>query len=560
MYQALYRKWRPRGFDDIVGQEAITGALLCQINANRIGHAYLFTGTRGTGKTTCAKVLAKAVNCENPGSRGPCGECPCCLGIDNGTMLDVTEIDAASNNGVDDVRDLRDETVFRPGRCRYRVYIIDEVHMLSIQAFNALLKILEEPPSHVIFILATTEIHKVPATILSRCQRFDFLRIAQNIIKQRLLKIAEAEEISLEDDAAALVAVLGDGSMRDALSLLDTCAALGGIIDEERVRTMAGVTDKNHLFSLGEAVAKADVGAVVTQITALRERSIDIKRLCEELVAHYRNCLLAIVDSSGSLLDFLPEDEKERYLLCTKGQSEATCIRAVRRLAEALDKMGRSPNPRVELELAMFDIALLAQNTAVQTLPQKTVQSGEAPAMAERVEQVAVVQEQSTREQEQTTEHENGSQENEPLAERTNDNSPLPSFQELPVSAEEENEPAKQPEPFSLWPQVVEQIGKTDSMVYSFVKKTDAYFDGKRVLLDGGDVFLEFMRANTKVSEVIKAAIQTVSGTRYGIGPYLKKPKEQPLLETTRQTLAEWQEKGVPIEYEKKEDQKGDKI
>ena len=239
MYRALYRKWRPQRFEDVVGQRAIVTALKNQITANRVGHAYLFTGVRGTGKTTCAKIFAKAVNCLHPVNGDPCGECEICKGIDNGSILDVVEMDAASNNGVDDIRDLRDETAYTPSACKYKVYIIDEVHMLSTAAFNALLKTLEEPPAHVIFILATTEIQKVPATILSRCQRYDFTRIGPEDIARRVEYIAGEEKLELSPDGAELIARLADGALRDALSILDTCAGVTAKIDADVVRRMA---------------------------------------------------------------------------------------------------------------------------------------------------------------------------------------------------------------------------------------------------------------------------------------------------------------------------------
>ena len=235
MYRALYRKWRPQRFADVVGQTAIVTALQNQISAGRIGHAYLFTGTRGTGKTTCAKIFAKAVNCLDTSSPDPCGECEICKGIDSGSVMDIIEMDAASNNGVDDIRDLRDEVAYLPSVCKYKVYIIDEVHMLSTAAFNALLKILEEPPEHLMFILATTELHKVPATILSRCQRFAFRRILPREIVGRLNYIAEQEGIDLRPDGAELLAHIADGALRDGLSLLDQCAASGGTVDARAV-------------------------------------------------------------------------------------------------------------------------------------------------------------------------------------------------------------------------------------------------------------------------------------------------------------------------------------
>ncbi|WP_370794880.1 DNA polymerase III subunit gamma/tau [Gemmiger sp.] len=258
MYRALYRKWRPQRFADVVGQAPIVTALQNQIAAGRIGHAYLFTGTRGTGKTTCAKIFAKAVNCLDHSSPDPCCQCEVCKGIDSGAIMDIIEMDAASNNGVDDIRDLRDEVAYLPSVCRYKVYIIDEVHMLSTQAFNALLKTMEEPPEHVIFILATTEVQKVPVTILSRCQRYDFARITADDIAGRLRYVAEQEKIDLDPNAAQLIGRLADGAMRDALSILDTCAGVDNKVDEALVRRMAGVTDRGYLFEISDAIAARD--------------------------------------------------------------------------------------------------------------------------------------------------------------------------------------------------------------------------------------------------------------------------------------------------------------
>ena len=293
MYRALYRKWRPQRFEDVVGQRAIVAALKNQVAAGRVGHAYLFTGVRGTGKTTCAKIFAKAVNCLHPTNGDPCCSCPVCRGIDDGSILDVVEMDAASNNGVDDIRDLRDETAYTPSTCSYKVYIIDEVHMLSTAAFNALLKTLEEPPAHVIFILATTEIQKVPATIRSRCQRYDFTRISPEDIAGRVAQVAAAEQLSLTEGAAGLIARLADGALRDALSILDTCAGVTDKIDEAAVRRMAGVTDRSYLFRMSDAIAAQDAPAALAELAALRQQSVDVKRLTEELIAHYRSLMLA---------------------------------------------------------------------------------------------------------------------------------------------------------------------------------------------------------------------------------------------------------------------------
>ncbi len=610
MYKALYRKWRPQTFRDVVGQEAITTALTSQIEAGRVAHAYLFCGTRGTGKTTCAKVLAKTVNCEAPTEDGPCGVCPCCVGIENGSILDVIEIDAASNNGVDDVRDLRDETVYRPGRCKYKVYIIDEVHMLSTAAFNALLKILEEPPSHVIFILATTELHKVPATILSRCQHFDFTRIPADKITARLLEVAEKEGIPLTAGAAGLIAVLADGAMRDALSLLDTCAAFGEEVDDALVRRMAGVTDKSYLFALSEAAAAGQLHSLLALVAELRERAIDVKRLTEELVGHYRNFLLAAAKPDGSLLGFLPADEREKYLAGASGLGDGHCVLALHRLADALERMSRSQDPRVELELALFDLAQTSAATPVlggqgRGAAVETNFRGAPPMGTTPVQSSVDAQPNSSS---FNSEHNSGapgqspltplaekggatapaldvpinrqgsppndavspkmapspqppshssqpsppplSQPSPPSAPSQPPSSPASAEPPPPVNTGEAEETESEAEVFAPWPQVVEQISKADPMVYSYIKTTTGYFNGRRILIEGGDLFMEFIRSDKNVSEVIKAAIHAVTGMRYGIGPYKREKAGESPADTTRKTLAEWEQKGVPIEYE----------
>ena len=303
MYRALYRKWRPQRFEDVVAQHGTVTALRNQVAAGRVGHAYLFTGVRGTGKTTCAKIFAKAVNCLNPHDGDPCCQCSICRGIDDGSILDVVEMDAASNNGVDDIRGLRDETAYTPSECRYKVYIIDEVHMLSTAAFNALLKTLEEPPAHVIFILATTEIQKVPETILSRCQRYDFARIVPEDIARRVEYIAGEEHLQLTTEGAELISRLADGAMRDALSILDTCAGVTSQIDASVVRKMAGVTDRSYLFRISDAIAAQDGATALACLAQLRQQdSVDIKRLTDELIAHYRALMLAALPGGQALL------------------------------------------------------------------------------------------------------------------------------------------------------------------------------------------------------------------------------------------------------------------
>ena len=365
MYRALYRKWRPQRFADVVGQAPIVTALQNQIAAGRIGHAYLFTGTRGTGKTTCAKIFAKAVNCLDHSSPDPCCQCEVCKGIDSGAIMDIIEMDAASNNGVDDIRDLRDEVAYLPSVCRYKVYIIDEVHMLSTQAFNALLKTMEEPPEHVIFILATTEVQKVPVTILSRCQRYDFSRITADDIAGRLRYVAEQEKIELDPNAAQLIGRLADGAMRDALSILDTCAGVDNKVDEALVRRMAGVTDRGYLFEISDAIAARDSVAALEKIAALRQQSVDMRRLCMELAGHYRNLMLCALPGGTSLLTGTSPEEEAAYLQ-RKDFPQADAIRAINAFGSALEKMSRGTDQRIELELAVFSLTQPMAATPVQ--------------------------------------------------------------------------------------------------------------------------------------------------------------------------------------------------
>ncbi|MDR0861982.1 MAG: DNA polymerase III subunit gamma/tau [Oscillospiraceae bacterium] len=299
-YQALYRKYRPRTFDEVAGQEHITSTLSAQVRDGKTSHAYIFVGTRGTGKTSCAKILARAVNCERPVNGNPCNECDSCRGIENDTLHDVLEMDAASNNGVENVRELRDEAIYSPSTLKKRVYIIDEVHMLSTQAFNALLKILEEPPSHVLFILATTELHKVPATVLSRCQRFSFRRIAQEKIQARLAEIARREGFELTDSAAEIIARLGDGSMRDALSLLERCVGADSV-DEATVRENLGLVGRDETLAIMRAVADHDAAAAIAILDRLYSDGWELGSVLDECARLTRDLLVTLLFPKGGL-------------------------------------------------------------------------------------------------------------------------------------------------------------------------------------------------------------------------------------------------------------------
>ena len=579
MYRALYRKWRPQRFEDVVGQRAIVTALKNQITANRVGHAYLFTGVRGTGKTTCAKIFAKAVNCLHPVNGDPCGECEICKGIDNGSILDVVEMDAASNNGVDDIRDLRDETAYTPSACQYKVYIIDEVHMLSTAAFNALLKTLEEPPAHVIFILATTEIQKVPATILSRCQRYDFTRIGPEDIARRVEYIAGEEKLELTPDGAELIARLADGALRDALSILDTCAGVTAKIDADVVRRMAGVTDRSYLFRISDALEAQDGAAALAQLAQLRQQSVDVKRLTEELIAHYRALMLAALPGGQALLSGVSPEEEAQYLEKGPQLGQRDAIRAIRTLGNALEHMTRGSDQRIELELALFSLSEPPQQ--MQPVPVQTVQAAPAraqtppaaqpfaaaPAVQPFVsapvpQQPAPVQE--TPQSAASAEPEKPAQTEElpPLPEEppVQQAEPLPwdepaaqAAQPVTPPAPVEPEPAPQPaaektvsaapanpadpvltkprkvaqegvNPFPYWEQVVQLLQEKDPMLYTYLRKSRAYFDGTRVLIDGGKTFRDFIRQNKDSQRLIKKLIAQVSGVAVPIGPY--EPKQ----------------------------------
>ncbi|NLT08129.1 MAG: DNA polymerase III subunit gamma/tau [Ruminococcus sp.] len=357
MYKALYRKWRPMTFDDVISQQQTTDTLKRQIISGKTAHAYLFTGSRGTGKTTCARILAKAVNCRNMKDGNPCLECDICRDADTDALTDIIEIDAASNNGVDDIRDLRDGAVYTPERGKYKIYIIDEVHMLSQSAFNALLKIMEEPPEYVKFILATTEIHKVPATITSRCQRYDFRRIKPEDIAARLQYIASQEDIDLTEDGAALIAKLADGGMRDAVSLLDQCSAVAEQINAETVSRTAGIAGREYLYKLLGAITGKDTPEALSITGQLYDMSKDLTRLCEELIAQLRNIMLlkASPTNAEQLIVCMP-DEMEQLRQLAEGSELETVLWYLSELQECRERMQRAMNKRVEFEMALIKL------------------------------------------------------------------------------------------------------------------------------------------------------------------------------------------------------------
>ena len=398
MYQALYRKWRPKTFSDVVGQEHVTETLQRQVAEGRLSHAYLFTGTRGTGKTTCAKILAKAVNCEHPENGNPCNKCQSCLGIESGGFLDVMELDAASNNGVDHVRALRDEAIYSPAQVKKRVYIIDEVHMLSIAAFNALLKILEEPPEHLMFILATTELHKVPATILSRCQRFAFRRILPREIVGRLNYIAEQEGIDLRPDGAELLAHIADGALRDALSLLDQCAAAGGTIDSAAVLDALGLAGNLQTAQLMDCVLRRDTKAALLLLHRLYGSGKDVGAVLGELSALARDLLISKTAPEGGAALLTGGYDGQTMDSLLRQADSARLIAICTTLQRAAADMNVSVNRRTDAELCLLKLCdetlsgdLSAINARLARLEQQMT-AGVRYAAAESTAQVVPAQ------------------------------------------------------------------------------------------------------------------------------------------------------------------------
>lgn len=386
MYQALYRKWRPMSFDDVVSQPHITTTLKNQIISGKTAHAYLFTGSRGTGKTTCARIFAKAINCLDPRDGEPCLECDICKNADNGALADIIEIDAASNSKVDDIRELREGVVFTPEICKYKVYIIDEVHMLSAGAFNALLKTMEEPPPHVKFILATTEIHKVPATIVSRCQHFDFRRIRSEDIVARVMYIASKEGFTLHEDAAALIARLSDGGMRDALSLLDQCVAYSDEITIDTVSSAAGIADRDYLFDMLEKIAQRDTAGAIEITDKLYGMSKDLKVLCGELLTQMRNVMLIkTIDNSSDLVVCLPEEFK-RLSDIADSMNLDRILSIITILQQCNERFARAADKRIEFEMCMVRLCNdKATSTAVASNNTGINQSSEINALINRI-------------------------------------------------------------------------------------------------------------------------------------------------------------------------------
>lgn len=508
MYRVLYRKWRPQTFADVVGQEHITSTLSHEIETGKVSHAYLFTGSRGTGKTTCAKILAKAVNCLNPVNGNPCNECAVCRGIDDGSILDVIEIDAASNNGVDNIRDLREEANYTPVHTKYRVYIIDEVHMLSIGAFNALLKTLEEPPEHVKFILATTEIHKLPATILSRCQRFDFHRITPENITERLKYVADNESIQLEDDAAILISRIADGGMRDALSILDRCSGIDNHVTSQTVSNAAGLAGKDYLFELVDNINANNSSEVLSIIDRLHNDSCDMERICSELINHFRSLMIIKTVKNPQKLIVCTDSDFELY----KKQADKTTLYKILYNISELEGcaavLKTSQSKRTEMEMTAIKLSV----------PNISNDSNALVARIERLEKMIESGNISVSKSEQKP-----VEKSETKPEKTEENYPEP-----PPPPVEENyqqpgtEPVKNNEDilFTKWGDVIEILNTTDRPMTGILGNSSAYIRGDHLLIKcDNPVFSQFIHQQIH-SMAIRKAVFDVAGRKYRLGIY----------------------------------------
>lgn len=517
LYQALYRKWRPRVFEDVAGQPNITATLKNEIMAGRIAHAYIFTGSRGTGKTTCAKILAKAVNCLNPHDGDPCNECENCRGIETGSLLDVVEIDAASNNGVDNIRELREETVYTPASAKYRVYIIDEAHMLSTGAFNALLKTLEEPPAYVIFILATTEVHKIPATIMSRCQRFDFRRIPQDDIVARLEYVAGEEKIELDHDAALMIARLSDGALRNALSLLDQCAN-GGRVDENAVAAAVGLTGREYLFELSDAVKDHDSAAALRVIDRLYSSSKDVERLCEELINHFRN--LMVVKSVKNPFEIVTcrNDERERLKESADGFSIEALLHALDTLQSALESLKRSTSGRVGIETCLLRLCNPQLDTSNAALLRRI------EALEDIISRGAF----NPSKQPTAQKHMPSSQQpvdSKPKADPAEADGEHEESRPAPAQAKKEGLPSSDSSadlPLDCWAEVLEDLKKSDPPLFGVLRESSAIIRGGFVLIDPNNALFAGLIKSQEHQRPLVDAVRRITGKPYKVGIFKK--------------------------------------
>ena len=541
MYQVLYRKWRPQTFADVVGQPHVTVSLTGAVKSGRLAHAYLFTGSRGTGKTSCAKILAKAANCPHPVDGNPCNACEICRGIDNGSILDVIEIDAASNNGVDNIRDLREEANYTPTHARYRVYIIDEVHMLSTGAFNALLKTLEEPPEHVKFILATTEVHKLPSTILSRCQRFDFRRIAPEDIAERLQFVASEEHIPLTSDGAMLIARISDGAMRDALSLLDRCAAYDTEITESVVGDAAGLAGREHLFTLVSAIAAHDSARALTLLQELYNNACNMERLVTDLLTHFRHMMIANSVPNYKDLIVCTQSELEQIRVQAEDFTLARILAAMDILNDAAVRLKGGANPRVTVEMAILRLsdaqldtdsaALTARIAELERLVQRGVPSVpvKANTFTDKASPSPAANAESASEPEiekplsptsakpesvlpQANAHTTDS-----ASEKPQEKSPEPPPAAKAAAANAEAS-ASADQPFPKWSEALERLAAIDRPLAPHMQNSKAVLRGEYLLIQSENPLLAQFLQTGSHANCIARAVYDVTGVKYKLG------------------------------------------
>ena len=541
MYQVLYRKYRPKVFADVYGQEHVTSTLKNEIKENRIAHAYLFTGSRGTGKTTCAKILAKAVNCENSVDGEPCNECEVCKGLDSGTIYDVVEIDAASNNGVDNIRDLREEANYTPSRGKYRVYIIDEVHMLSTGAFNALLKTLEEPPAHVIFILATTEVHKLPATILSRCQRFDFKRIQPETMSVRLKQVAQLEGMELDDDAAILIARIADGALRDGLSILDQCAGRSKKIDSALVSEVAGLAGHEALYKLTDCICTQNSSSAMTVISELYQNSYDMERLCVEMINHLRNFLIVktVKDSRGLII--CTDDEYNSIILSAENFTLENVIFALDLFQDALTKIKTGANARVGLEMAFVKLcepkldvnidSLVDRISKLERAVNRGVNVSQQPAVVEGAKPVVAESKQEVKAEKAVEEIKNDTVPPITSSKPSIEPKALQGKKETAVNKPQQTvntDDSNTQYEFEHWGDFMDVIHKQNIALFGVLAGSRGYIRGEYFLIDSPNpTIIQFLKTPT-YSKAIKQALYDVTGQSFKLGIFKKKATDAP--------------------------------
>lgn len=565
MYQVLYRKYRPKNFSDVYGQDHVISTLKNEIKEDRISHAYLFTGSRGTGKTTCAKILAKAVNCENSADGEPCNECEVCRGLDSGTIYDVVEIDAASNNGVDNIRDLREEVNYTPSRGCYRVYIIDEVHMLSAGAFNALLKTLEEPPAHVIFILATTEVHKLPATILSRCQRFDFKRIQPETMAVRLKEVASLEGMTLADDAAILIARIADGALRDGLSILDQCGSRSRNIDSQLVSQVAGLAGREVLYKLTDCVCSKSSSSAMEIISQLYQNSYDMERLCVEMINHFRNFLIVKTVKQSRGLIVCTDDEYSSIVDSSKQFTLENVIFGLDLFQDTLTKIKAGANSRIEMEMSFIKLcepkldasqdALLERISQLERMLRNggTAQSSQAYSTA--APSAAVSADLNSEKAEIKTEQKQEIKDKPAAEEKPELPNPIqdepipqePHFTEPPVPSQ--SMPVQEGvSEFEHWAEFLDIIHKTDIALFGVLSGAGAHFDSGRFVIDSTNPTIkQFIQIPTHL-KAIKQAVLEVTGQPYKIA--VSRPKSQQQKRDLLEDLINRAQNNVEIKFE----------